>query len=231
MTGPLTSVLIADDQDVVRSGLRLILEVEGLAVAGEAGDGAQAVALAERLRPDVVLMDVRMPGTDGIAATRRIVEAGLDSRVLILTTFDLDEHVLAGLRAGASGFLLKDVGRRQLVEAVHTVAAGEALFAQSVLRRLVAHYVARPAGSPARPPGVSPAAAGPGGLTAREREVLQLIGYGLSNADIAAELVISMATVKTHVRHLLQKLALRDRAQAVILAYESGLVMPGSSAP
>ncbi|GGM48353.1 response regulator [Dactylosporangium sucinum] len=219
----MTSVLIADDQDVVRSGLRLILEVAGLDVAGEAEDGAEAAALAERLRPDVALMDVRMPGTDGIAATRRIVEAGLDTRVLILTTFDLDEHVFAALQAGASGFLLKDVGRRQLVEAVHTVAAGEALFAPSVLRRLVDHYVTRPA--------AAPPATGLDDLTAREREILQLIGRGLSNTDIAADLVISMATVKTHIRHLLQKLALRDRAQAVVLAYESGLVVPGSPPP
>ncbi|WP_238008483.1 response regulator transcription factor [Dactylosporangium sp. AC04546] len=219
----MTTVLVADDQDVVRSGLRLILEVAGLDVVAEAEDGAQAVAVAERLRPDVALMDVRMPGTDGIAATRRIVGAGLDTRVLILTTFDLDEHVFAALRAGASGFLLKDVGRHQLVEAVRTVAAGEALFAPSVLRRLVDHYVARPA--------LPAASAGLPGLTAREREILGLIGRGRSNTDIAAELVISMATVKTHVRHLLQKLALRDRAQAVVLAYESGLVVPGSPPP
>nr|BFE59336.1 response regulator transcription factor [Dactylosporangium thailandense] len=217
----MTRVLIADDQDLVRSGLRFVLEVAGLEVVGEAVDGAEAFAQAERLRPDVVLMDVRMPGTDGIAATRRIVDAGLDTRVLILTTFDLDEHVFAALRAGASGFLLKDVGRQQLVEAVRVVAAGDALFAPTVLRRLVSHYVNRP---PAPPP-----SAGLADLTPREREILQLIGRGLSNTDIAAELVISMATVKTHVRHLLQKLALRDRAQAVVLAYETGLVSPGST--
>jgi DNA-binding NarL/FixJ family response regulator len=215
-----TRVLIADDQDLVRSGLRFVLEVAGLEVVAEAADGAEAFLLAERLRPDVALMDIRMPGTDGIAATRRIVEAGLDTKVLILTTFDLDEHVFAGLQAGASGFLLKDVGRQQLVEAVQVVAAGDALFAPTVLRRLVTHYVARP------PTSAPPAALTD--LTPREREILQLIGRGRSNTDIAAELVISMATVKTHVRHLLQKLAIRDRAQAVVLAYESGLIAPGT---
>ncbi|GAB3065501.1 response regulator transcription factor [Intrasporangium mesophilum] len=216
----MTTVLIADDQDLVRSGLRFVLEAAGVEVVGEAADGAEAVTLAERLRPEVVLMDIRMPGTDGIAATRSIVDAGLDSRVLILTTFDLDEHVFAALQAGASGFLLKDVGRQQLVEAVRVIAAGDALYAPTVLRRLVTHYVSSP---PARPP--SPAL---DELTPREREILQMIGRGLSNADIAAELVISMATVKTHVRHLLQKLAVRDRAQAVVLAYETGLVAPGA---
>jgi DNA-binding NarL/FixJ family response regulator len=216
-----TSVLIADDQDLVRSGLRVVLETAGVEVVGEAADGAEAFSLAQRLQPDVTLMDIRMPGIDGIAATRNIVEAGLSTRVLVLTTFDLDEHVFAALQAGASGFLLKDVGRRQLVEAVHVVAAGDALFAPTVLRRLVTHYVSR---GPARPP--SPALAE---LTPREREILQLIGRGLSNTDIADHLVISMATVKTHVRHLLQKLALRDRAQAVVLAYETGLVAPGTA--
>jgi DNA-binding NarL/FixJ family response regulator len=219
----MTSVLIADDQDLVRSGLRFVLEAAGIGVLAEAADGAEAFNLTERLRPEVALMDIRMPGTDGITATRRIVDAGLDTRVLILTTFDLDEHVFAALQAGASGFLLKDVGRQQLVEAVGVVAAGDALYAPSVLRRLVSHYVNHP---PARPP--SPAL---DELTPREREILQLIGRGLSNSDIAAELVISMATVKTHVRHLLQKLELRDRAQAVVLAYETGLVAPGSVPP
>jgi DNA-binding NarL/FixJ family response regulator len=216
----MTSVLIVDDQDLVRSGLRFVLESAGVEVVGEAADGAEAVVLAERLRPDVALMDIRMPRTDGIAATRSIVEAGLETRVLILTTFDLDEHVFAALQAGASGFLLKDVGRQQLVEAVQVVAGGDALYAPTVLRRLVTHYVSRP---PVRP--ATPALAD---LTPREREILHLIGRGLSNTDIAAELVISMATVKTHVRHLLQKLALRDRAQAVVLAYETGLVAPGA---
>jgi len=162
-------------------------------------------------------MDVRMPGMDGIEATRRIGQAGLRSRVLILTTFDLDEHVYDALRAGASGFLLKDVGRERLVEAVRTVAAGESLFAPSVLRRLVDHYVGRPPAGAARPPELEE-------LSERELEGLALIGRGLSNPEIAEELVISQATVKTHVRHVLQKLRLRDRIQAVVLAYECGLV-------
>ncbi|GAA4243841.1 response regulator transcription factor [Dactylosporangium darangshiense] len=216
----MTTVLIADDQDLVRSGLRLILEVAGIDVVAEASDGHEAFAAAERLTPDVALMDVRMPDMDGIAATRRIVDAQLPTRVLILTTFDLDEHVFAALKAGASGFLLKDVGRQQLIEAVHTVAAGESLFAPTVLRRLVTHYVSRPA-----PPGSLPALAD---LTARELEILRLIARGRSNSQIAADLFISMATVKTHVRHLLQKLDLRDRAQAVIIAYESGLITPNA---
>jgi len=184
---------------------------------GEAGDGREAVELARRLEPDVVLMDVRMPAMDGIEATRRIADAGLPTRVLVLTTFDLDEHVYDALRAGASGFLLKDVTRQRLVEAVQTVAAGEALFAPTVLERLVSHYVERPAGTRARPPELDE-------LTPRELEVLGLIGKGLSNPEIAAHLVVSMATVKTHVRHLLAKLALRDRVQAVVLAHETGLV-------
>jgi DNA-binding NarL/FixJ family response regulator len=215
----MTRVLIADDQDLVRSGLRFVLEAAGVEVVAEAADGDEAFALARQLRPAVTLMDVRMPGTDGITATRRIVEAGLETRVLILTTFDLDEHVFAALQAGASGFLLKDVGRQQLIEAIQVVADGDALYAPTVLRRLVTHYVNRPP-----MPGPSPALAE---LTPREGEILRLIGRGLSNTEIAAELVISMATVKTHVRHLLQKLEVRDRAQAVVLAYESGLVSPG----
>ena len=219
----MTRVLIADDQDLVRSGLRFVLEAAGLEVVAEAADGAEAFARARELRPAVALMDVRMPGTDGITATRHIVEAGLETRVLILTTFDLDEHVFAALQAGASGFLLKDVGRRQLVEAVRVVADGDALYAPTVLRRLVTHYVNRPPS-----PGPAPSLAE---LTPREGEILRLIGRGLSNMEITEELVISMATVKTHVRHLLQKLDLRDRAQAVVLAYESGLVSPGGQAP
>jgi DNA-binding NarL/FixJ family response regulator len=212
-----TSVLLADDQDLVRSGLRLMLELADIEVVGEASDGAQAVELAERLSPDVVLMDVRMPGMDGIEATRQIGARGIPSRVLILTTFDLDEHVFDALAAGASGFLLKDVGRERLVEAVRTVAAGEELFAPSVLRRLVTHYVDRPPTAMTQQPELE-------NLTPREVEILRLIGRGLSNTEIADELVISMPTVKTHVRHLLQKLDLRDRVQAVVLAYQSGLV-------
>jgi DNA-binding NarL/FixJ family response regulator len=210
-------VLLADDQDLVRAGFRLILELAGLEVVGEAGDGAEAVELTRRLDPDVVLMDVRMPRMDGIEATRRLAQAGLRARVLVLTTFDLDQHVYDALQAGASGFLLKDVGRERLVDAVRTVAAGEALLAPPVLRRIVAHYVESPPAELSRPSGLDE-------LSERELEVLKLIGRGLSNAEIAAELVISLATVKTHVRHVLQKLRLRDRVQAVVVAYESGLI-------
>jgi len=211
-------VLLADDQELVRAGFRLILELADLEVVGEARDGAEAVELARELDPDVVLMDVRMPRMDGIEATRRLALAGLRARVLVLTTFDLDQHVYDALQAGASGFLLKDVDRERLVEAVRTVAAGEALLAPPVLRRLVAHYVESPPAALARPAGLDD-------LSERELEVLRLIGRGLSNAEIAAELVISLATVKTHVRHVLQKLRLRDRVQAVVVAYESGLVV------
>src|SRR3954454_23462728 len=215
----MTSVLLADDQELVRSGFRLLLELAGLDVVGEAADGAEALELARRLGPDVVLMDVRMPRMDGLEATRRIGLAGLPTRVLVLTTFDLDEHVYDALRAGASGFLLKDAGRERLVEAVRTVAEGESLFAPTVLQRLVDHYVTRSL------------VAGPTGLeelSEREVEVLRLIGRGLSNPEIAEALFISLATVKTHVRHILAKLGLRDRVQAVVLAYESGLVSPGT---
>ena len=212
------SVVLADDQELVRSGFRLILELAGLDVRGEAGDGRAAVDLARATQPDVVLMDIRMPVMDGIEATRRIGQAGLSSRVLVLTTFDLDEYVYEALRAGASGFLLKDAGRERLVDAVKTVAAGEALFAPTVLQRLVAHYVRRP------PTGVARLDGPLSDLSEREAEVLRLVGRGLSNAEIADELVISTATVKTHVRHVLQKLGLRDRVQAVAVAYEAGLV-------
>jgi DNA-binding NarL/FixJ family response regulator len=212
-----TRVLIADDQDLVRTGFKLILELAGIEVVGEAADGAEAVELARSTQPDVVLMDVRMPRMDGIEATRRIGQAGLSARVLILTTFDLDQHVYDALHAGASGFLLKDVGREKLVEAVRTVATGDELLAPPVLRRLVAHYVERPPAELVRPEGLDD-------LSERELEVLRLVGRGMSNAEIAAELVISMATVKTHVRHVLQKLRLRDRVQAVVVAYETGVV-------
>jgi DNA-binding NarL/FixJ family response regulator len=188
-------------------------------VVAEAADGAEAVELARRLRPDVVLMDVRMPRMDGIEATRRIGIAGLPSRVLMLTTFDLDEHVYDAPRAGASGFLLKDAGRERLVEAVRTVAAGESLFAPSALQRLVDHYVARPPAG--RTVGLEE-------LSERERKVLALVGRGYSNSEIAEALVIPHATAKTHVRNLLAKLGLRDRVQAVVAAYESGLVQPGA---
>ena len=209
----MTTVLWADDQELVRAGFRLILELAEFDVVGEAGNGAEALELARQLQPDVVLMDVRMPGMDGIEATRRIGLAGLRTRVLVLTTFDMDEHVYDALRAGASGFLLKDAGRERLVEGVRTVAAGESLFAPTVLQRLVDHYVARPPAGRAT------------GLDELS-EVLTLMGRGLSNTEIGEELVISLATVKTHVRHVLSKLGLRDRVQAVVLAYESGLVSP-----
>jgi DNA-binding NarL/FixJ family response regulator len=215
----MTSVLIADDQELVRTGFRVVLESEGIEVVGEAANGREAIELAARLRPDVVLMDVRMPELDGIAATRRIREAGATPHVLVLTTFDLDEHVYDALRAGASGFLLKDVRAAQLVEAVHTVAAGDALIAPSVTKRLVAEFAARPT-APEPPPEVEE-------LTPRELEVLELIARGLSNGEIAAKLVVGDATVKTHVTRILTKLGLRDRVQAVVLGYESGLVRPG----
>ena len=218
----MTRVLLADDQELVRAGFRLILELEGFDVVGEAADGVEALERAREHEPDVVLMDVRMPRMDGIEATRRIGLAGLRTRVLVLTTFDMDEHVYDALRAGASGFLLKDAGRERLVEGVRTVAAGESLFAPSVLRRLVDHYVARPP---------LDRATGLEELSERELEVLKLVGRGLSNTEIGEELFISLATVKTHVRHVLAKLGLRDRVQAVVMAYESGLVSPGAVSP
>jgi DNA-binding NarL/FixJ family response regulator len=214
-----TTVLLADDQELVRAGFRLILELAAFEVVGEASDGAEAVELARQSQPDVALMDVRMPGMDGIEATRRIGLAGLRTRVLVLTTFDMDEHVYDALRAGASGFLLKDAGRERLIEGVRTVAAGESLFAPTVLQRLDDHYVSRP------PVG---RATGLDELSEREIEVLRLIGRGLSNTEIGQELFISLATVKTHVRNVLSKLGVRDRVQAVVLAYESGLVTPGA---
>jgi DNA-binding NarL/FixJ family response regulator len=214
--------MLADDQELVRTGFRLILELAGIEVVGEARDGAEAVELARRLSPDVALMDVRMPGMDGIEATRRIGQAGLPTRVLVLTTFDLDEYVYDALRAGASGFMLKDAGRERLVEAVQTVAQGEALVAPSVLERLVTHYVRRP------PPSARERPDALRELSEREIEVLGLVGRGRSNAEIAEALVISMPTVKTHVRSVLRKLGARDRVQAVVLAYETGLLQPGA---
>ena len=214
-------VLVADDQTLVRAGFRAILEVQDdLEVVGEAEDGDEAVALARELRPDVVLMDIRMPGVDGIEATRRLLRDDDAPRILMLTTFDLDEYVYEAMKAGASGFLLKDAPRDQLVGAVRTVAAGDALLAPTLVRRLIEDFVRRPAPG-ARPPAEFD------DLTEREREVLTLIAHGLTNAEIAARLFVSEATVRTHVTHILAKLGLRDRVQAVVLAYETGLVQPG----
>jgi DNA-binding NarL/FixJ family response regulator len=216
-------VLLVDDQALVRSGFRMVLEAEDdIEVVGEAATGRQAIDSAHRLKPDVVLMDVRMPELDGIAATREIVagEGERAARVLILTTFDLDEYVYDALGVGASGFLLKDVPPEQLVEGIRVVASGEALLAPAVTRRLIEDFSrARPARAD-RPPGLDE-------LTPRELEVLGLIARGLSNAEIAESLVVGETTVKTHVARVLMKLGLRDRVQAVVLAYESGLVTPG----
>jgi DNA-binding NarL/FixJ family response regulator len=217
-------VLLADDQELVRSGFRLILELaDGIEVVGEAADGREAVRLAKELQPDVVLMDVRMPELDGIEATRQLRHAGVEARVLVLTTFDLDEYVYGAMRAGASGFLLKDAPREQLVTAVRTVGRGEALLAPAITKRLIERFVERPA-----PLEAAPALAE---LSGRELEVLRLVARGLSNAEIADELIIGEATVKTHVARVLRKLDLRDRVQAVVLAYESGVVEPGAPTP
>jgi DNA-binding NarL/FixJ family response regulator len=225
-------VLIADDQALVRAGFRLILEAQpDIEVVAEAADGDAAVRLARRHRPEVVLMDIRMPGLDGLEATRRLMSettavasrSGPAPRVVVLTTFDLDEYVYAALQAGACGFLLKDVTPEQLVAAVRTVAIGDALLAPSITRRLVERFASsRPA--------VTPSPGQLGGLTARELEVLGLVARGMSNAEIAAELVITAATVKTHVAGILAKLELRNRAQIVVFAYESGLARAGSTA-
>ncbi|TMQ91132.1 response regulator transcription factor [Actinomadura soli] len=213
-------VLVADDQALVRGSFRVLLDTApGLRTVGEAGTGAEAVELAERERPDLVLMDVRMPEMDGIEATRRICADLPGVRVLILTTFDLDSYVYSALRAGASGFLLKDTPPADLLSAVRVVAAGESLLAPSVTRRLIAEFVRRPGPVQPSPPGLD-------GVTDREREVLALIARGLSNTELAEHLHLSPATVKTHIGHLLAKLQARDRAQLVIAAYESGLVRP-----
>jgi Response regulator containing a CheY-like receiver domain and an HTH DNA-binding domain len=218
-------VLVADDQTLVRDGFAMILGAQpDIEVVGGAADGVEAVRLARELDPDVVLMDVRMPNLDGIRATARIC-AETAARVLVLTTFDLDEYVYDALHAGASGFLLKDIRREELVDAVRVIAAGEALLAPSVTRRLIADVVARQ-----RRPRTGPAPAGLANLTARELETLRQIARGLSNAEIAAAMFVSEHTVKTHVSNLLAKLHLRDRVQAVVLAYESGLVRPGDAA-
>jgi DNA-binding NarL/FixJ family response regulator len=213
-------VLVVDDQALVRAGFRRLLESEpDLQVVGEAGDGAHAVELAARLRPHVALVDIRMPTMDGIEATRRITAAG-DTRVIILTTFDLDEYVYDALRAGASGFLLKESPPEQMITAIHAAAAGDALIAPPITRRLLEEFVRRP-----HPDAATQAIAG---LTERERDVLLRLGRGLSNAEIAAELYLGEATVKTHISNVLAKLQLRDRVQAVVYAYEHGLVVPGT---
>lgn len=216
----MTTVVIVDDQDLVRAGFRLILDAGDppLSVVAEAGNGRDAVRLARELAPDVIVMDIRMPDVDGIDATRQIVRAGSASRVLMLTTFDADQHVYEAFRAGASGFLLKNAPSEQLVAAVHAVAAGDSLLAPGITRRLIARFTAEPQ------PGSESSLAT---LTERERAVLTLIARGLSNAEIAAELHLSVGTVKTHVNHILGKLSLRDRVQAVVLAFQTGLVRPG----
>jgi DNA-binding NarL/FixJ family response regulator len=214
-------VLIVDDQALVRAGFRMILQAQpDFQVVGEAGDGQQAIEAVRSLRPDVVLMDIRMPGLDGIEATRRITSSGLPARVVILTTYDLDEYVFDALAAGATGFLLKHVPPEELVHGVRVAAAGDALLAPSVTRRLIEEFVKRQAP-------VQPKAGVGESLTEREQEVLRLLARGLSNAEIAAQLHVGEATIKTHVAHLLDKLGLRDRVQAVIHAYEAGLIKPG----
>ena len=214
-------VVIADDQDLVREGLRMMLDAEpDIEVAAEAGNGSEALAAARTHDPDVLLMDIRMPELDGIEATARLVGSNARTRILVLTTFDLDEYVYRAMKAGASGFLLKDANREQLAHAVRTVAAGDALLAPAITRRLVEDYCRRP------PPGVDqPAAADE--LSPRELEVLRLVARGMANAEIAGQLFLSEATVKSHVARILSKLDLRDRVQAIVLAYESGIVRPG----
>ncbi|WP_432930570.1 response regulator transcription factor [Microbispora sp. CA-135349] len=215
-------VLLADDQALVRAGFRALLDAqEGMTVVGEAGDGEQAVLLTRDLRPDVVLMDIRMPGTDGLTATRRIGDdLGLtDVKIIMLTTFELDEYVFEALRGGASGFLVKDTEPAELIQAVRVVASGDALLSPGVTRRLIAEYAAR-----AKEPGITTSL---DVLTEREREVLALVGTGMTNDEIAARLYMSPATAKTHVSRTMTKLHARDRAQLVVIAYESGLVKPG----
>ena len=218
------TVLIVDDQELVRAGFRMILDAEDdIEVAGEAANGQEAVAEAQRLQPDVVLMDVRMPILDGIEATRRLLaNGGMDSKVVMLTTFDMDEYVYDALRAGASGFLLKDVPPEQLAAGIRVVAQGEALLAPSITRRLIEEFAKNQPVERATPKEVEE-------LTARELEVFKLIARGMSNAEVAAELIVSETTVKTHVARILMKLHLRDRVQAVVYAYESGMIQPGAT--
>ncbi|QIS03812.1 response regulator [Nocardia brasiliensis] len=219
----LIRVLIADDEALVRAGFRVLVEsAPDLRVLGEAGNGGEAVRLTRQLRPDVVLMDIRMPIMDGLEAMRHIAAGGADGpRVLIVTTFDQDEHVFQALRSGASGFLLKDSPPEQLLQAIRVVAAGDALLTPSITRRMISAFASRPAALPALPDGGD-------ALTEREREVFEHVAAGRSNAEIAATLHLSVATVKTHVGRLLTKLSVRDRAQLVVLAYESGIVIPGN---
>ncbi len=215
------SVLIADDQHLIRKGLRMLLEAEpDLAVAGEAGDGSQALAQARRLDPDVILMDVRMPGLDGIQATAQLAQGGSRAKILMLTTFNLDEYVYHAMKAGASGFLLKDATREQLTGAIRAVCAGETLLAPAITRRLIEDFCRGPAPGPQ-----SDSSAG--GLSEREREVVRLIAAGLSNAEIAASLYLSEATIKSHITRILARLGLRDRVQIAVYAYENGIVRPG----
>lgn len=217
--------MLVDDQAMVRAGFRMILEAEpDLTVVGEAGDGDEAVRVVERCEPDVILMDVRMPGTDGIDACRTIRDRDPAMRVMMLTTFDLADYVHSALRAGASGFMLKDAPPEQLIEGIHVVAAGDALLAPSVTRALIDEIARLPNGSATTFPALDT-------LTEREREVLRLMATGRSNSEIAAELYLGEATVKTHVGRVLAKLGARDRVQAVVIAYESGLVVPGADHP
>jgi len=216
-------VLLADDQDLLRTGFRLILEAESdLEVVGEAVDGADAVRIASQIHPDVVLMDIRMPIMDGVTATQKLIALSLGIRVLILTTFHLDEYVMSALRAGAAGFLLKDVRATDLVQAIRVVAAGDGVVAPAVTRRLIEHFARLPAEAPAEPVDLR-------GLTEREVDVIRLVARGLSNQEIAGSLVVTETTVKTHVHNALTKLNLRDRVQLAVFAYDSGLVRPRSS--
>ena len=215
----MTSVVLVDDQEMIRMGLRVMLESRGVEVLGEAPDGQAGVDLVRRARPDVCLMDIRMPVMDGIEATRRIVEEQIPTRVLVLTTYDLDDLVHAALRHGAAGFLLKSTPLDRIVEGVEVVAQGEALLSPALVRRLIEHHLAGPA--PGRADDLV------AGLTEREREVLVLVGRGRSNDEVAAELFVSRATVKSHVNHVFAKLGITSRVQAVVLCYEHGLVVPG----